>query len=183
MPSQKNQQQVELLKEKVSRAKSIAIVDYSGTTVNDQVELRKGIRQAQGEFVVAKNTLINIVIGKPELKASLEGMNALVLSFADEVAALKPLFKFQKDKEKLTIKQGVLEDKVLSIEELETLSQLPGKQELIATLISRLQGPAYGLVNVLKAGQRDLVYVLQAIAKKDTSGAATATTETTEAAA
>ena len=182
MPSQKNQQQVDMLKEKLSKAKSIAIVDYSGTTVNDQVELRKGITQADGEFLVAKNTLINIAIGKPELKASLEGMNALVLSFADEVAALKPLFAFHKDKEKLTIKQGVLDDKVLSIEEVAKLSELPGKSELIATLISRLQGPAYGMVNVLKAGQRDLVYVLQAIAKKDTSGAS-ATTETTEAAA
>lgn len=172
MPSQKNEQQVELLKEKISKAKSVAIVDYSGTTVNDQVELRKGIREAEGEFLVAKNTLINIALGQPELKASLEGMNALVLSFADEVAALKPLFKFKEDKEKLTVKQGVLEGKVLSADEVENLSKLPGKSELIATLISRLQGPAYGMVNVLKAGQRDLVYVLQAIAKKDNEGEA-----------
>ena len=174
MPSQKNEQQVELLKDKISKAKSVAIVDYSGTTVNDQVELRKGIREAEGEFLVAKNTLINIAMGKPELKASLEGMNALVLSFADEVAALKPLFKFKEDKEKLTIKQGVLEGKVLSADEVENLSKLPGKSELIATLISRLQGPAFGMVNVLKAGQRDLVYVLQAIAKKDNAGEASA---------
>lgn len=182
MPSQQNQQQLEMLKEKASQAKSIAIVDYSGTTVNDQVKIRREIRQAGGEFLVVKNTIINIALGKPELKESLEGMNAIVLSIADEVSALKPLFKFHKDTEKLNIKQGVLDDKVLSPAEVENLSNLPGKNELIATLISRLQGPAYGLVNVLKASQRDLVYVLKAIAEKPGSGAAEAPASTEAAA-
>lgn len=178
MPSQQNKQQLEMLQEKAKTAKSIAIVDYSGTTVNDQVKLRQEIRQAGGEFLVAKNTIINIALGKKaELKESLEGMNALVLSIADEVAALKPLFKFHKDNEKLNIKQGLLEDKVLSAAEVERLSDLPGKNELIATLISRLQGPAYGMVNVLKAGQRDLVYVLKAIAEKGDTGASEASSE------
>ncbi|PIR61523.1 MAG: 50S ribosomal protein L10 [Candidatus Pacebacteria bacterium CG_4_10_14_0_8_um_filter_43_12] len=171
MPSQKNQQQLEVLKASVSKAKSLAIVDFAGTTVNDQVQLRREIKRAGGEFIVTKNTLINLALGKDQLKESLQGMTALVLSFADEVAALKPLFKFHEDNEKLTIKQGMLDDKVLSADEVENLSKLPGKKELIATLISRLQGPAYALVNVLKAGQRDLVYVLQAIAKKQDSGA------------
>ncbi|MDQ5951419.1 MAG: large subunit ribosomal protein [Patescibacteria group bacterium] len=182
MPSLKNQQQLEMVKEKASKAKSIAIVDYSGTTVNDQVELRREITKAGGEFLVAKNTIINIALGKEALKESLEGMNAIVLSIADEVSALKPLFKFQKDNEKLTIKQGILEDKVLSAAEVKNLSELPGKEELIATLISRLQGPAYGLVNVLKASQRDLVYVLKAVADKGGSSASEAKTEEAPAA-
>lgn len=172
MPSKQNQEQLELITAKASQAKSIAIVDYSGTTVNDQVKLRREIKQAGGEFLVAKNTIINIALGKKaELKDSLEGMNAIVISIADEVSALKPLFKFHKDTEKLNIKQGMLADKVLSAEEVETLSNLPGKDQLIAQLIRTLQGPATGLVNVLKAGQRDLVYVLQAIADKQGSGA------------
>lgn len=183
MPSLKNQQQLEIVKEKASKAKSIAIVDYSGTTVNDQVELRREITRAGGEFLVAKNTIINLALGKKaELKDSLEGMNAIVLSISDEVSALKPLFKFQKDKEKLTIKQGILEDKVLSAKEVKSLSELPGKDQLIAQLIRTLQGPATGLVNVLKAGQRDLVYVLKAVADKGGSSASEAKTEEAPAA-
>jgi large subunit ribosomal protein L10 len=177
MPSLKNQQQLEIVKEKASHAKSIAIVDYAGTTVNDQVELRREITRAGGEFLVAKNTIINIALGKAELKESLEGMNAIVLSIVDEVSALKPLFKFHKDKEKLNIKQGVLDGRVLSAAEVEKLSELPGKDQLIAQLIRTLQGPATGLVNVLKAGQRDLVYVLKAVADKQGSGASEAKTE------
>ena len=166
MPSQKNQEQVEILKKKLEKAQSVAIVDFSGTTVNDQVKLRSAITAAGGEMLVAKNTLIDIAIGKGKVSESLEGMNAVVFSYDDAVSALKKLFDFHKDAQKLTIKQGVMDDKVLSPAEVEALSKLPSRDELISMLLNRLQSPATGLVNVLKAGQRDLVYALKAIAQK-----------------
>ncbi len=166
MPNQKNQQMVQSLKDKIAAAKSLAIVDYSGTSANDQVAFRQKIAEAGGEVLVTKNTLIDIAIGKGKLSESLEGMNAVVFSNNDEVAAIKALFDFHKDSEKLEIKQGYMEDKVLSAAEVEALSKLPGKSELISMLIRTLQSPATGLVNVLKANQRDLVYALKAIAEK-----------------
>jgi len=171
MPNKHNQEQVEMLKEKLSRAKSVAIVDYSGTTVNDQVKLRNELKAAGGEIFVTKNTLIDIVLGKGKVSTSLEGMNAIVLSFQDEVSAIKALFAFHKDNDKLNIKQGMVEDKVLSAEEVENLSKLPGKNELISMLLARLNSPGQGMVNVLKASQRNLVYVLKAIADKDSASA------------
>lgn len=171
MPNKHNQQQVELLKDKVAKAKSVAIVDYSGTTVNDQVKLRNELKAAGGEIFVTKNTLIDIVLGKDQFADSLQGMNAVVLSYQDEVAAIKALFAFHKESDKLTIKQGKLADKVLSVDEVKNLSELPGKNELVAMLLARLQSPGTGLVNVLKASQRDLVYVLKAIADKDQAAA------------
>ena len=166
MPSQKNVSQVDIIKDKIAQAQSTVVVDYQGTTVNDQVKLRSALRQAGGEMFVTKNTLIDVAAGKGQLADSLSGMNALVFSYQDAVAAIKKLFEFHKETDKLTIKQGLYEGKVLSAAEVETLSQLPSKNELIATLISRLQGPAYGLVNVLQAGPRNLVYALKAIADK-----------------
>ncbi len=166
MPNAKNLKQVELLKEKIAKAKSIAIVDYSGTTANDQVKLRSEVTLAGGEVLVAKNTLIDIAVGKGKLTDSLEGMNAIVFSYQDAVAAIKSLFNFQKDVSKLEIKQGFMDDKVLSADEVMSLSKLPSKNELISMLINRLQSPATGLVNVLKAGPRNLVYALQAIVDK-----------------
>jgi len=100
------------------------------------------------------------------MNASFAGQNAFVFSYEDEVGGLKALFTFHEEKEKLVIKQGLMGDTVLSAEELASLSKLPSKNELVATLISRLQGPTYGLVNVLLAGQRDLVYALKAVADK-----------------
>ena len=167
MPSQKNQDLINQLQEKVGRAKTITVIDYSGTTVNDQVRLRRDIKVAGGELLVTKNTLVDIAVGKGKLSDALEGMNAFVFAYDDEVAPIKAVFAFQKETEKLTIKKGVMADVVLSADDLERLSQLPSKSQLVATLISRIQGPAYGLVNVLKAGQRDLVNVLHAIATKN----------------
>lgn len=166
MPNKHNQQQVALIQEKLAKAKSVVIVDYAGTSVNDQVKLRNQIKKAGGEMLVTKNTLIDVAAGKGRLIDSLTGMNAIVFSYQDEVATIKEIFAFQKETEKLNIKQALLEDKVLSPSEVESLSKLPSKKELIATLISRLQGPSYGLVNVLQAGSRNLVYALKAIASK-----------------
>ncbi|NCN03504.1 MAG: 50S ribosomal protein L10, partial [Candidatus Pacebacteria bacterium] len=128
--------------------------------------LRSEVTAAGGEVLVAKNTLIDIAVGKGKLTDSLEGMNAIVFSYNDAVAAIKSLFNFQKDASKLEIKQGFMDDKVLSADEVKSLSKLPGKNELISMLISRLQSPATGLVNVLKAGPRNLVYALNAIVDK-----------------
>jgi len=170
MPSQYNQQQIEIIKEKLAKAKSVAVVDYSGTSASEQVKLRAMIKQGNGEMFVTKNTLINLSVGEETLKESLTGMNALVISYEDAVSALKKLFEFNDEAKKLEIKQGIiLEDgkvKVLSQEEVEQLSKLPGKDELMVMLIQRLQGPAYGLVNVLNAGPRNLVYALKAIVEK-----------------
>ena len=166
MPNQKNQQQVELLKDKIANAKSLAIVDYSGTTANDQVKFRQAIADAGGEVIVTKNTLIDIAIGKGKLSESLHGMNAIVFSNEDEVSAIKSLFEFHKDAGKLEIKEGFMANKVLSASEVKALSQLPSKDQLISMLIRTLQAPAVGMVNVLKANQRDLVYALKAIAEK-----------------
>lgn len=172
MPNKHNQEQVAMLQEKLQRAKSVAIVDFAGTTVNEQVKLRGELKEAGGEIFVTKNTLIDIAIGRGKVADSLNGMNAIVFSFQDEVAAIKALFGFQKESSKLTIKQGVMGDKVLSVADVEALSKLPGKNELISMLISRIQGPAYGLVNVLQANSRNLVYALQAIADKKKGEAA-----------
>ncbi len=166
MPSKKNEEQIKVIKEKLAAAKSATVVDYSGTSVNDQVKLRSALKNAGGEMFVTKNTLIDIAAGKGRLSESLTGMNALILSYEDAVAAIKALFDFQKENEKLTIKQGIMDDAVLSADQVEALSKLPSKTELIGMLMARVQGPAYGLVNVLKASQRNLVYALQAVADK-----------------
>lgn len=166
MPNNRNISQVKILKDKLAQAKSVVVVDYQGTSVNDQVELRASLAEVGGEMFVAKNTLIDIAAGKGKLTESLTGMNAVVLSYEDAVAALKKLFAFHDDNDKLTIKQGLMEDKVLSFEEVEALSKLPGKQELLTMLVVNLKGPTTGLVNVLKAGPRDLVYALKDLQKQ-----------------
>ena len=73
MPSKDNIEQIKIIQEKIDRAKSLVIVDYSGSTVNDLTTLRNALREAGGEMFVTKNTLIDIALGKGKLTESLTG--------------------------------------------------------------------------------------------------------------
>ncbi len=169
MPSQKNLEQLEQLKTKVSDAKSIVIADYAGLNSSEQTELRAKVSQAGGELSVSKNRLFKIAISEAlssdleSLEQALNGPNAFLFAYEDAVSALKALFEFAQNHEALQIKLGILDDKVLSYAETEDLSKLPTKPELIAQLISRINGPTFGLVNVLSGPTRGLVQVLSQI--------------------
>ncbi len=166
MPNQHNQEQIKIIQEKLDKAASMVVIDYAGAKVKDLTDLRAALREAGGEMFVTKNTLIDIAVGKGKVSDSLQGMSAVVFSYKDPVAAIKALVKFHDDTELLDIKQGFMDGKVLSVEEVQALSKLPGKNELIVMLIQTLKSPGQGLVNVLQASARNLVYVMKAIADK-----------------
>ncbi|MBU1034147.1 50S ribosomal protein L10 [Patescibacteria group bacterium] len=166
MPNQHNQDQIKIVQEKLDKAASMVVIDYAGADVKKLTELRAALREAGGEMFVTKNTLIDIAVGKGKLTESLQGMSAAVFSYNDPVSAIKALVKFHDDNDLLEVKQGFMDDKVLSVEEVKSLSQLPSKNELIVMLIQRLKTPGQGLVNVLQANARNLVYVLKAITDK-----------------
>ena len=170
MPNTKNQAQLTEISEKVKKAKSMVVTTYSGLSVAEQTELQREIREAGGEFTIAKNTIFRLATGLQDLAQHLTQQTAIMFSYADEVAPIKKLVEFIKKSEKPVIKAGVMEGKLLSAEEVEDLAKLPGKLDLISMMINRLQGPAYGFVNVLQAPTRDLVYVLEAIKAKQESG-------------
>ena len=172
MPNVKNQAEVKALSEKFDEAKSVVVANYSGLDVKAQTELRAKIAEAGGEFKVSKNRLFKIVAEEklggedPTLTEALNGQNAFLFAIEDAVSALKALFEFADENEALEIKMGILDGKILSYKETEGLSKLPSKEELIAKLISQINGPMYGLVNVVQGPTRNLVYVLNAIKDK-----------------
>ncbi|MBI5151071.1 MAG: 50S ribosomal protein L10 [Candidatus Pacebacteria bacterium] len=166
MPSAKNVSQLQTLEEKAKRAKSTILTNYAGLTLAQQTKLRAELRSAGGELVVAKNTLLSRVLNKPELTSQLHGQTGVVFSYDDEVGGIKKLVEFVKNAEKPEIKVGFMGKTMLTLAEIKELAKLPGKMELMSMLISRLQGPAYGLVNTLSATARNLVYAVKAIEKK-----------------
>ncbi|HSW89850.1 MAG TPA: 50S ribosomal protein L10 [Patescibacteria group bacterium] len=166
MPNSKNIEQMALLTEMFGRAKSTIVVDYAGLNVKLQTKLRKSLHEAGGELIIAKNTLLAKTFGKEELKKSLQGQSAVLFSFEDEVAPLKVLVQFAKENNLPQIKQGLLSGKVLTETQVIELSKLPGREELVSQLLSRLNAPASKLVGVLNAGVRDLVLALGAITRK-----------------
>lgn len=157
---------MQTLQDKFSRAKAVILASFAGLNSKQQVQLRQDLKKAGGEFIVAKNTLVARVVGKDELSQSFNGQTGAVFSYDDEVGALKALVTFAKDNKAVELKQGVVAGTVYSATQLEELSKLPGKTELIQMLLGRLNAPASKLVGVLNAGVRDLAFVLAEIAKK-----------------
>jgi large subunit ribosomal protein L10 len=166
MPNAKSIASVNLLQEKYSRAKAVILANFAGLNSKQQVKLRQELKNAGGEFIVAKNTLVARVVGKDSMSQSFTGQTGTVFSYDDEVGALKALVKFAKANDVVKLKQGLIGATVYDAKALEELSTLPGKTELIGMLLGRLNAPASKLVGVLTAGPRNLVYALQAIADK-----------------
>ncbi len=128
--------QVAALKAKFDSAVAGVIVDYKGTTVEDDTKLRKELREAGVEYSVAKNTLIRLAIDGTALAAMddiLNGTTAVATSDADYVAAAKILSKFAENHENFTIKSGFLDGEVISLEKIESLAKLPSKEQLLTS--------------------------------------------------
>ncbi|OGD63013.1 50S ribosomal protein L10 [Candidatus Beckwithbacteria bacterium RBG_13_42_9] len=169
MPSQKNTQQLEALKEKAAKAKSIALTDYRGLTVAQMTNLRNKVREAGGELHVAKNTLLKLALQSDELNQTnaLEGPTLTLFAYEDEVAPIKAIVDFAKENELPHLKAGFLGQDFLNKEKLLALAKLPAREQLYAHLVGQLNAPISGFVNVLSANIRNLVYVLSAIKDKN----------------
>lgn len=171
MPNQQKIDIVAALRERAGKAKSMVFLKYSGLTVADQQVLRQKVVAAGGEMLVTRNRLLNIALGEAAgLKEMLQDQLLTVFSYEDEVSAVKALYEFMKNNENPEVRGGFLEARVLSTAEVDQLAKTPGKTELIAQLLSVLQGPARGLRNVVEGVPGNLVRVLDAIRAKKSQG-------------
>lgn len=173
MPSDKildqKKQQVSEMVDKFQRAVSGVLVDYRGLTVEEDTKLRNELRKADVEYAVVKNTLTRFAaneVGFVEFDPVLNGPTALALSFDDVVAPAKVLVEYGKKNEKLEIKGGFIEGKVVSVSEISALAALPSKEVLVAKLLGSMKSPIQSFANVLNGNLSGLARVLQAIADK-----------------
>lgn len=160
---------VEEIKEKFSKAKTIAFVDYRGLTVAEDTALRKKFRENGCDYKVYKNRLMLKALSDLGIECSanyFEGTTAVAIGYADEVTPAKLVCDCVKDTKKMAIKFGILNGVSVEAKDIEALAKLPSKEELIAKLLGTLQGPASSLCRVLSAPARGLVVALNAVATK-----------------
>lgn len=156
------------LTEKIKNANSGVIVDYKGITVAEDTDLRRKLREAGIDYSVVKNTITKFAVdnvGLNGLDDVLNGTTALALS-DDLVAPAKFLCEFAKKNDKMKIKAGFVEGKVISMDEVKALASLPSKEVLIAKVLGGFNAPISGFVNVLNGNIRGLVVALNAIAEQ-----------------
>ncbi len=161
---------VKTVKEKFDKAQAFFITHNMGLKAGQITALRKDVKNHGGEFKVVKNTLIKRAIeGKPysdDISKDFEGPVAVAFSYDDPAAVAKALFKYIDDSKRLVVKTGFLGQTMLSAKDIEKLSKLPGRDELIAKAVRTIAAPLQSLMGVLTAVPRDLVNVLTAVKDK-----------------
>ena len=157
---------VEELHEQLAKSKVVIVTDYKGLNVETMTELRRKLREEQIDYRVVKNTLLIRAAketGVALIEDQLKGPSAIALSFDDPVAPAKVLMEFSKKNEKLEIKAGVMEDRVLDLAGIKALAALPPREALLSQLLSAMIGVPTGLVRVLNGIPQKLMYALLAI--------------------
>ena len=148
------QEQVAEIKEKLSTAKSIVFVDYSGLNVAEADKLRKTVRAKNAEYKVYKNRLLSRALSELGIAGAdehLNGTTSVTFSYEDEITAAKIIADTIKETKKMNIKFGILNGAVVDGEYVTKLAKLPTKEVLVAQLLSVLNGPITGLARALDA--------------------------------
>ena len=166
MNIEEKKQFVQELKQRLEKSCVAILTDYKGLDVQTMTELRAKFREANIEYQVIKNTMLRLAsegTGVEAIKDSFKGPSAIALSYDDPVAPAKILTEFAKSHEKLEIKIGVMDGKTMDLAAIKALSDLPSREELLATLLSAMNGVPRALVTALSDVPRRMVNVLQAI--------------------
>jgi len=169
MGIQEKEAVVSEIQKKFEMAKTVVLADYRGLNVEEVTELRKKMREAGIDYKVFKNTMTSRAAKAANIEGLddyLSGPTALAFSNQDYVVPAKILADFAKDHKKLELKAGVLDGKVIDLESVKNLANLPSREVLLGKLAGLFQAPVRGLVTVLSGPLRNFAYAVEAVRKQ-----------------
>ena len=159
----KKTSQVQLLEKDLKSVSNMVVATYSKLTVAQDFELRKAVRGAGGKYRVVKNTLAQRAAKGTKVEEALKnlsGVTSIAYTQGDPVALAKALAKYIKDTPELSFKAGVVEGKLISPKEIESLATMPSKEEIYSKLLFLLNAPATRLATAVNAVGRNLAVVI-----------------------
>ena len=146
---------VAALVESLKAANSGVLVDYKGITVAEDTALRHELRENGVEYAVVKNTLLRRAlddVNLGELDEVLNGTTSMAISKDDPIAPMRIVNKYAKQMgDRFNIKAGFMDGKVLPLEDVLALSELPSKEVLLAQVLGMLLTPITQMAVVTKA--------------------------------
>jgi len=172
---EKKQELVKTYAEELSRSQAAILTNYSGLSVAELNRLRNKMREAGSGYHVVKNRLVKLALreaGLPVPEELLQEPTAIGFCYEGVIAPAKVLTEYAKESKVLTIKGGILGERVIDVQVISSLAALPPRDVLLAQLLSGIQSPVAGLVNVLSGTLRGLVTVLKARADRLEAGSA-----------
>src|SRR6266705_4788302 len=159
---EKKIEHVEKQGKEMQKVSTVIVTTYRKLTVAQDYELRKLLRSSGAKYTVVKNTLAELAAKGTKVEEALKGLSgvtSIAYTEGDPVALAKALSKYAKDTPELSFKSGVVEGRVISIKEIESLATMPSKEEIYSKLLFLIQAPAQRLVTAMNAVGRDLAVV------------------------
>lgn len=163
---QQKEETVQILSDKLTKANSLVFADYKGLTMSQLQELRSKLREHSAEFSITKNSLLSLALQNVHYDLPSEivdGPTATLFSFGDEITPIKITVKAFKEFQKGEVRGGFLGMDLLDKFRVISLSNLPTKPELQGQIVGVLVAPLHGIVGVLNANLRNLVYAVDQI--------------------
>jgi large subunit ribosomal protein L10 len=160
----KKTEQVEKLGKELQSVSSLIVTTYNKLTVTQDYELRKTLRASGAKYLVVKNTLAERAAKGTkveEVLKDLSGVTSIAYTTGDPVALAKALSKYAKDNPEFSFKSGVVEGRVISINQIQALATMPSKEEIYSKLLFLINAPAQRLVTVMNAVGRDVAVVIK----------------------
>ncbi len=142
--------------ETLKSSASGVLVNYEGITVAEDTALRNELRKAGVEYSVVKNTMVRRALddtGLSELDDVLHGTTSLAVCKEDPIAPMRVVHKFAKglNGDRFVIKAGFMDGKVLPLEDIAALAELPSKEVLLGQVLGMMLSPITSLAIVIKA--------------------------------
>jgi large subunit ribosomal protein L10 len=173
---EKKAEQVTKLAAELEGSTSAIVGTFAKLTVAQDYNLRKVVREAGGKYRVLKNKLAARAAKGTQVEAALQGLkgvSSVAYTSGDPVALTKAISTWVTENAEFTFKLGIVDGKVISIEEIKQLATMPGKEELFSKLLFLINAPAQRLATVIAATGRDLAVVVnQAVEQNKFAGAA-----------
>jgi large subunit ribosomal protein L10 len=159
------------MQDRLKRANATFLVDYQGLNVEAMNRIRKELKKVDTEFHVVKNRLLKLAsqdTPTASIGEDFVGPTALAITYDDIVAPAKVLVDMAKDYKELEIKRGQVSDRPMNSDAIKRLAFLPGRDELLAQVLSAMKEVPTSLVRVLNGVVVNLLHVLKAVeAKKE----------------
>jgi large subunit ribosomal protein L10 len=177
----KKAEKVTELAAELESSTSAIVGTFAKLTVAQDYNLRKVVREAGGKYRVLKNKLAGRAAKGTPVEAALQGLkgvSSVAYTAGDPVALTKAISTWVTDNAEFTFKLGIVDGKVISIEEIKQLATMPGRDELFSKLLFLINAPAQRLATVIAATGRDLAVVVnQAVEQNKFAGPAAAPAE------
>ena len=157
---------VQDLSERFSKAAVVIVTDYKGLDVAAINDLRRRLRKEEIEYQVVKNSLMIRASQETDvalIKETFKGPSAVAMSYSDPIAPAKVLTEFARDHDVFAIKVGVMDGKILELNQIKALAALPAREVLLGSFVSVLNNVPTGFVRTIAEIPRSLLNVLQAV--------------------